>query len=166
MKSVAYLEHAFELDLIPTLRTLSIDAPPLWGGMNAPQVVEHLNMALGLSSGKYQVPLTTPEDKVEKLKKISLHSERPLPRDFTNPVLPKIPEPDPSKSMQERVDELQQTYELFKEVHETKPGEALYMHNLFGPLTYHEWLWFHYKHFCHHMAQFNLMPYVERFSLD
>lgn len=166
MKSINYLEQQFEAALFPMLESLGSQTAPLWGGMNAPQMVEHLTMALGLSFGKYTVPLTTPEDKVEKLKKISLLSERPLPRDFTNPVLPKIPEPNPNISMAERVQELRNAYQQFKTVHAANPTAALFLHNLFGQLTYHEWLWFHYKHFCHHMAQFDLMPYVERFELQ
>ena len=39
-------------------------------------------------------------------------------------------------------------------------------HNIFGYLNYHEWLWFHYKHFSHHLAQFGLITYIERFELE
>jgi hydroxymethylglutaryl-CoA reductase len=163
MKTTADQEHfiyttVFEL-IIPFDETIK----PLWGSMNATQMLEHMSLAIQASNGILTAPLTF--EKSEKLKRISLLSDRPLPLDFNNPVLAMVPKSEEVFTHEEAKVRLRQNVDLFKNAFEANGPSHTYMHNMFGPLNYQEWVLFHYKHFHHHMAQFALIPYVEKFDL-
>lgn len=157
MKPVAELEHFIQVTVFDILKDLSPDAKPLWGGMNAQQMVEHLVLSVEISNGKRDLPVHTEKEKVEKIRNIVLLSDRPLGRDFKNPALPPVPLLLVYKDIEEAKQVLRQSIELF--IHYFRNNiETTRIHNMFGPLDYHQWLWFHYKHFLHHLMQFGLIP--------
>jgi len=85
-----------------------------------------------------------------------LLSERPLPRNFNNPVVKIIPGeykyPDFNSSTAELLNEVKAFEKYFNE----NPGAVL-LNPSFGPLNREEWIQFHRKHFMHHFTQFNLI---------
>ena len=164
MKTIAQLEFWFEHNMPQLLDALKSDALPQWGSMNVTQMMDHLRDAFKLSMAEYAIPEDAISEKAEKFKMISLLSDRPLPKGFNNPILQllfKTSEPEFEQAKLELVNQ----YGAFKLYFESNAGVQT-PHNMFGPLHYHEWLWFHYKHCLHHFAQFGLMPYQERIELE
>jgi hypothetical protein len=99
---------------------------------------------------------------VAKTKSLLLLSNRAMPKFFHNPALPKDPIPCKNPSITEAVVSLKKALKLFKN-HFHSEDSKTQLHNIFGELNYNEWLLFHYKHFHHHLAQFNLIAYSEKF---
>ncbi len=141
---------------------LSPKYQPKWGKMDAQQMLEHLGMAVKVSNGKIDVELATPLDKVEKLKRISLMSDRPLPLDFKNPILPDEPISHFYQGFGQARGALWNELDLFFDYFSKQDKNHTRMHNIFGELNDEEWLWFHYKHFMHHAMQFGLVEKFER----
>ncbi len=161
MKSVNELEHVFENTIDNWLVALHQDSKALWGNMDAQQMIEHLIIALNVSTGKRVIELVTPIDKVDKIKNIGLLSDRPLQRDFKNVALPLDPIPHMQVDIATAIEELKKELKLFKN-HYTLHPNIKHMHNVFGELGYHEWLWMHYKHFIHHFTQFGVLTPTDR----
>ena len=134
----------------------------LWGRMDAQQMLEHLGLAIKVSSGKINVEVITPPDKVEKLKRIAVLSERPLPMGFQNPVLPETPIPYYFINFNEAKKALWEELDFFFDYFTREGDNHKRPHNVFGDLNYEEWLMFHYKHFMHHGAQFGLVEKTEK----
>jgi hypothetical protein len=166
MKPVAALEFFLYDTASELIAPFAEDRKGLWGTMNATQMLEHLSLAVKASNGLLTAP--SPDDPVraEKVKRIALLSERPMPKDFNNPVLTLVPRSDTTIPHEEAKKMLQENIRLFRHSFEEGGPSLTHMHNIFGPLNYHEWLFFHYKHFHHHFAQFGIVPYEERFSLE
>ncbi len=143
------------------LGKLTEETKPIWGTMDAQRVVEHLILGVKIGNGNIQIPVSKIDAKASKFKIISLLSDRPLPRDFQNPILQKGLQPYVYSSLDEAkkmlLDELKVFHLYFK-----NGDNITSVHNLFGELNYHEWLWFEYKHFMHHFMQFGLVPISER----
>ena len=60
--------------------------PPLWGGMTAQQMVEHLFWSFRCSTGALVLPCATPETLLERVKRF-LHDDRPTSRGIHEPVV-------------------------------------------------------------------------------
>ncbi|MEM8909205.1 MAG: phenylacetic acid degradation bifunctional protein PaaZ, partial [Bacteroidota bacterium] len=71
-----------------SLAQLQADSPPRWGIMSAQHMVEHLEYFLQVAMGKIEVPLLTPEHKIERYQD-SLFNYRPMPKSFDHPLLKK-----------------------------------------------------------------------------
>jgi hypothetical protein len=130
--------------------------PALWGTMTAWHMMEHLMLPLQFSRGEFDVPLVTPAEKVEKVKRIMLMSDAPLKRDFAAPFIGEGLQPLKYASFEESKMKLLEEvnrYLLFWEENE----RAIFVHPIFGPLNKAEWLIFHRKHFTHHLSQFGLL---------
>ena len=84
-------------------------------------------------------------------------SDRPLPRNFINPLLAsdELPELEfnsletAKKKFSEELDEFYVYYE--------KNPDSISTNAIFGDLNKMEWEQFHQKHFTHHFNQFGLM---------
>ncbi len=161
MKTTQELETFLVSEFTTWLDTLSETHTALWGRMDAQQMVEHLTIAVNVSNGVQVVELATPIDKVNKIKNIALLSDRPMQREFKNVALPNDPVPYLNEDLNTAKLVLKTSIISFKQHFENKPDKKQ-LHNIFGELTYHEWLWFHYKHFIHHFSQFGVIPTVER----
>ncbi len=157
MKNTTELEHFLKTGYKELLVKLSKDTVPAWGVMDAQQMIEHLALALKVSNGLLDLPLSSEESRAEKLKRISLMSERPLPQGFQNPLLPLTPLPYETEDLDQAYAFLDHQLSLFFEHFSSMPEGYTRMHNMFGLLNYEEWLWFHYKHFQHHFTQFGLV---------
>lgn len=144
------------------LQHLDTTRLPLWGAMNAQQMVEHLSLTVKVSNGRVEVPISSPPDKIEKIKAIGLLSDRPLMRGVKNVLLPETPMRLRHADIAEAKGNLHEEIDKFFTYYKQKGEAHQRAHNVFGMLNYHEWLWFHYKHFHHHFTQFGLMPEKER----
>ncbi|MES2778551.1 MAG: DUF1569 domain-containing protein [Bacteroidota bacterium] len=165
MKSIEKLEYYFEKEVPLHVARLLPEAQPLWGTMNATKMLDHLNDPFKLCTGVYPFPEGSIMEKADKLKVIALLSDRPLVKNFNNPLIQMLSKSSDLEHEQAKVD-LIKGYQLFKEYYKSKGNAYTMPHNVFGYLNYHEWLWFHYKHFSHHFAQFGLIPYIDRFELE
>ena len=162
MKDKETLLQFLNVNLIQQLNRLTPESMPEWGSMSAQQMVEHLALPFKLAMEQKKIELLTPEDKLEKVKNISLLSDRAMPKLFNNPVLSAEMIQLRNKSIIEAINELKNDIDAFQNYFNTRPEGYATLHNIFGKLNYHEWLWFHYKHCMHHLAQFQLVPYHER----
>lgn len=138
------------------LNNLKEDAPALWGTMGPQHMLEHLVLPLQFSRGMFEVPLVTPLDKVEKVKRIMLMSDAPLKKDFPAPFIGPGLQPFKCASFELARTELFLEIDLFLEFMQQNP-EAVFTHPIFGDLNREEWYLFHRKHFTHHFGQFGLI---------
>lgn len=165
MKSIATLESYFEHEVPLIIEPLEPGTQPLWGTMNATKMLDHLNDPFKLCTGVYPFPEGSILEKADKFKVITLLSDRALPKGFDNPLIRLLNKSSDLEHEQAKK-ELLEGYTLFKTYFKNKGELHTMPHNIFGYLNYHEWLWFHYKHFSHHFAQFGLIHYIERFELE
>jgi hydroxymethylglutaryl-CoA reductase len=163
MKTINVLEHFLFNESTDILNKLTIHHQPVWGLMNAQQMVEHLSLAVEVGNGKRKLLVENNAVSAEKLKRIVLLTDRPLPKGFQNPVLPTTPIPLMYADINEAIHKLYENLLDLKQYFTENPTEVT-THNIFGHLNYHEWLWFHYKHFMHHFAQFKLVSEVTKFA--
>lgn len=163
MKTIQELETFLATDFLAWLDVLTENHTALWGRMDAQQMVEHLTVAINVSNGKQLVELVTPIEKIDKIKNIALLSDRPMQREIRNVALPLDPMPYVNENLPTAKLALKSSILLFKQYFENN-ADKKQLHNIFGELTYHEWLWFHYKHLIHHFSQFGVIPTVERIN--
>lgn len=138
------------------IATLPYNMPPQWGSMTLQHMVEHLADVFSASNGTLQVKVETPADKLEKIKRIMLFSDRELVQNFKSPVLPPDPIPYRTANMQEAISKLKHEMEKFEQYYSTDKNRTE-NHPYFGALNYDEWVIFQNKHFTHHLKQFNLL---------
>jgi len=165
MQSIEKLEHYFEFEVPAIIKKLEANTQPEWGSMHATKMLDHLSDALKLSMGIFNIPEEMILEKAEKYKAITLLSDRPIPKGFDNPIL-KLLIKTGEIAFIDANERLIDNWQLFKQTFNNEGGNFKTPHNIFGFLNYQEWAWFHYKHFSHHFAQFGLINYVERFSLQ
>jgi hypothetical protein len=130
--------------------------PAQWGLMTAQHMLEHLILPLQFSRGMFEVPLVTPIEKVEKVKRIMLLSDAPLKRDFDAPFLKPGLQELKFGNFESAKSELISEIEAFLSFWEANPS-SVFVHPIFGELNREEWYLFHRKHFTHHFTQFGLL---------
>ncbi|MBI1183974.1 hypothetical protein GC194_06870 [bacterium] len=139
------------------LQLLHEDAKPLWGQMNAAQMLQHLWQIAQIGNGKVAVTFSQPEDVLPKLRHI-LYKEVPFPREFAAPQeVEKLLETPVHTEFMELKNRLLEEIDAFDLVFAN--GEKTITNAVFGPLNRADWIWFHRKHISHHLAQFGLWQY-------
>lgn len=130
------------------------DTPPRWGEMSAQMMVEHVIDTLFIASGRVELPLVTPEERLPAYRAF-LMDEAPFERNIQNPLVKKRPLKAPSleAALDRLLQEIQRVYAYFEEHPDARP-----VHPIFGPLNLAEWEQFHRKHMTHHAVQFGLLP--------
>lgn len=136
------------------LSQLSSDARPLWGKMNAQQMVEHLSDSLDIAVGEKRFKLQTPEDKIDEALK-HLNSSDPMPKNFkVNYATPDAP--IRNEEIELAIDELAVKWIRYEETfYNDKTLKTL--HPVYGELDFEHWQKMHSKHFTHHFKQFGLI---------
>jgi len=138
------------------INDLTNDHQPLWGKMNAHQMIEHLTLITKVSNGEIESGVFAPEEMVAKSKRHVFQYKNPFPKSLRSPVVPEEPAPpvlpDLETAKQQFNKELKQFFDHFK----GQPDKTV-NHPLLGPLTFDEWAFFHTKHYSHHLSQFGLM---------
>ena len=137
------------------LISLRANTIPLWGKMTSQHMVEHLILAMRMSSGKIKLECFNPPEKLPALKRF-LISSRPLPKLFVNPTIGENLLPLEYSSLEEAKKILNQEITDYLKYFELNP-EAKTVNVTFGELNKDEWDIFHQKHFAHHFSQFGLI---------
>jgi hypothetical protein len=140
---------------IEKLILLRVNTKPLWGKMTPQHMVEHLILAMRMSSGKLKLECFNPPEKLPALKRF-LMSSRPLPKLFVNPAIGEKLLPLEYSSLEEAKNILNQEKIDYLNHFELNP-EVKTVNVTFGELNKEEWDVFHKKHFLHHFSQFGLL---------
>jgi hypothetical protein len=135
------------------LLNLQPDVKPLWGKMDAQQMVEHLVEAVQFTNGKLSSTCSKSAEEAEKGKMRGIYTDFPFPK---NVVFGVVPEDYRYSNIAVAIGQLMLELADFDGYFKT-PGTTA-VHGGFGDLTYEEWLVWHSKHFTHHFQQFGLLP--------
>jgi len=142
-------------ELFICITNVGYEPKALWGKMSFQHMIEHLTQSVRISNGKLTVACNTPEEKLPTLKRI-LMSERPLPKNFINPIIGENLLPLEYSSIVEAISALRVEIDDYKNLLKEKP-ESIFVNPTFGSLNKEEWEVFHRKHFLHHLSQFGLV---------
>lgn len=145
----------FLMEEVPALlRKLNEDREPLWGSMNALQMVDHVYNAFVLSQNTTKWATRAPEEKLDAAKQF-LHSEKPLPRNVPLPegfIKAPVHSSANLKEASERL--LNEIPSFLKAI--DQPNYVAY-HPDFGEMNSKDILVLMRKHTRHHFAQFGLI---------
>ena len=135
--------------LLQRLARLNPDAKPLWGKMNAPQMLCHLRDSLAMALGEVAVKALKPNALQRfPLRQLVIYV-LPMPKNI--PTVPELQASQPGdfaadlREVAERVERMSKM-----------PNGVGALHPLFGPMTNDEWCALQYKHAAHHLKQFGL----------
>jgi hydroxymethylglutaryl-CoA reductase len=134
------------------LSTLKATTKPVFGKMNAQQMIEHLSFLMQISNGKVHADFFV-EDEKSARRKVFLNTEGELQIGFKAPMLSEEPTPVKFKTIKESIDDLVTQITEFEHYFKTAKTEN---HPFFGELDFEYWQKFHVKHFTHHFKQFGL----------
>lgn len=131
---------------------LNADHKPRWGIMGPQQMVEHLIKQVSYTNGKRVPFCEVTEEQAQSAKQAYIYADQEIPR---NAILGGIPDPliypDLENAVQQLMTELEDFDNYFK-----KSGMTA-IHGGFGAMNYEEWVFWHSKHFKHHLEQFSLI---------
>lgn len=131
---------------------LNADHKPRWGIMGPQQMVEHLIKQVSYTNGKRVPFCEVTEEQAQSAKQAYIYADQEIPR---NAILGGIPDPliypDLENADQQLMTELEDFDNYFK-----KSGMTA-IHGGFGAMNYEEWVFWHSKHFKHHLEQFSLI---------
>lgn len=139
------------------LDMLTEETKPVWGVMNAQEMVEHLADFYSVSTEKIKVELVTSQEQLPRFMEF-LMSDKPFKENTKAPatLIGEKPLPLRFASLSEAKNNLQKAIidftEYFRENNEQKT-----LHPVFGTLNFDEWVKLHHKHVVHHLNQFQLM---------
>jgi oxepin-CoA hydrolase/3-oxo-5,6-dehydrosuberyl-CoA semialdehyde dehydrogenase len=137
------------------LEKLKMDDRPIWGKMTAQHMIEHLILAMKMSTGKINLECYSPPEKIPALKRF-LMSSRSLPKLFENPAIGKRLLDLEYESLDEAKVKLKEEINSYNSYFMNYP-DAKTINATFGSLNKKEWDIFHRKHFEHHLSQFGLI---------
>lgn len=157
MSSELSTAKLFLADELPQLLDqLKPEQQPEWGLMTPQHMVEHLIIIAKLSLGRFDVPIASAKEELEKRKKY-LITDGPMQRSIQMPDGNQALKPLKYPNLQQAIDELKATMQKVLE-RESSGIEELVNHPFGGPMTVSEWILFHRKHIKHHCIQFGLIP--------
>lgn len=140
-------------ELKQLLLALDPSTLPLWGKMTAQQMVEHLAEQVRWSNGKKVATCDQPADAAAAGKQKMIYTDAAIPK---NIFLETLPEQYACANICEAIDQLMSELNDFDNYFKTRGVTTV--HGGFGPMSQHEWLVWHGKHFTHHLVQFGLVP--------
>jgi hypothetical protein len=139
------------------LSKLTESSQPLWGNMNAQNMIEHLSKVLQYTNGKKEIAQRTTEEEGLKAKQAFIYSDLPMSMGLKSPLMPaEGPIPFEFSSLEEAKQHLIEELNDFESYHASHP-DAVFIQPRLGKLNYKEWVIFHNKHFTHHFKQFGLI---------
>jgi len=139
-----------------TLNKFDSNAKPLWGKMSPQHIIEHLAMAVKISTGKINSKFYSTVEEAEKIKGRLIHSPMELTPGIKNPILGDEPPALRYANLNTAIEELHNEINYFKEYYEKNPT-AKHTQPRMGDLDHNEWLTLHNKHFAHHFNQYGLL---------
>jgi len=147
-------ENFLRTKLISFLQKLKTDTQPLWGKMNARQMIEHMIDVVMVANGKIKMPIVTPADKLPRLQEFMM-SEKPFKENTKSPVLAEEPAPLKKNTKEAAIGKLQEEIIYFFEAFEKNPGMKT-TNPVFGELGLEMNIQLLYKHALHHLRQFGI----------
>lgn len=137
------------------LRKLKGDEQPVWGKMNAIQMVEHMGASFRQADAKNNFSIVTPSEQLQAFKSFMM-SEKEFRPNTKNVLLGEYPAPAVFSSMKEAIKDLESAIAEFIRYFEKNPEKAT-VNPVFGVLNFDEWVQLLHKHAIHHLKQFSLM---------
>ncbi|MFT6870855.1 MAG: hydroxymethylglutaryl-CoA reductase [Polaribacter sp.] len=137
------------------LDTLNENSKPIFGSMNAQQMIEHLSAVTQIANGNWNVDVYVSDEKTARRKPF-LNTENELQTGFKASFLSDEPIGLNFSSIHLAIDDLLHQLELFVKVF-TEDTHKTVVHPFFGELDFKAWKKFQVKHFTHHFKQFGLL---------
>jgi hypothetical protein len=138
--------------ILSRLNHLTNTTQPLWGKMNAAQMLAHLNVAYDIDSGK--IKSETPALMKFMLKlflKPILVNEKPYKKNSrTAPLFLISSEKDFEKEKKSLIDNILESQNNGREYYEGRESNSV------GKMNANEWSNMYYKHIEHHFTQFGI----------
>jgi hydroxymethylglutaryl-CoA reductase len=142
-------------DLNETLSSLNENSKPIFGGMNAQQMIEHLSAVTQIANGNWNVDVYVSDEKTARRKPF-LNTDNELQTGFKASFLSDEPIDLKFTSLHLAIDDLLTQLKLFITVF-TENEHKTVVHPFFGELDFEAWKKFQVKHFTHHFKQFDLL---------
>jgi len=152
---VSWVDFADEKLVRSSLSKLTNETKPLFGRMNAQQMIEHLSFVIQISNTNLKADIFVEEEKSARRKPF-LDTDNEIQPGFKVPFLSEDPVPVKFASIDNAIDDLIFQVNHFFKVYEEKLVDAV-VHPFFGELDFEYWKKFHSKHFTHHFKQFGLL---------
>ncbi len=152
---INWVDITNENEIRSTLSKLSTNDKPIFGTMNAQQMIEHLSSITQISNGNWKIDLFIEDEKAARRKPF-LNSTEEIQPGFKASLISDSPAPIKFNTLEEAIDDLIHQLHLFFEVFENDASRSV-VHPFFGDLDFEYWKKFHVKHFTHHFKQFGLV---------
>jgi hydroxymethylglutaryl-CoA reductase len=136
------------------LSKLNKNSKPIFGLMNAQQMIEHLSAVTQIANGNWDVGVFISDEKSARRKPF-LNTENELQIGFKASFLAEEPSDLKFNSIEEAIGDLVYQIEIFVKVFKYDKSRTV-IHPFFGALDFEYWKMFQVKHFTHHFKQFNL----------
>ena len=137
------------------LEGLRAKTSPWWGSMTAQHMIEHLTASIEESTGKIASIVATPEANLAGAKEW-LMGDKEFKQNLKHPLLKDTLEPLKNKNIVEAYSKFVEELNHFFDVYAANPSQKN-NHIGYGSLNFEEWVQCHYKHFTHHLKQFDLI---------
>ena len=140
--------------MLSALSRLSNSNKPLWGKMNAQEMVEHLSDMLMMARGTGNFTIDVDAETIARRQQFLL-SDKEMAKNIAVPFTKELIELR-NEELELAVDEFTDEWLNFIELYENNP-DASVVHPYYGALDFNLWLKMHDKHFMHHFKQFGLI---------
>ena len=140
--------------MLSILNGLSSTKTPLWGKMNAQEMVEHLSDMLMMSRGTGNFSIDVDAETIARRQQF-LSSDKEMAKNIAVPFTKEIIELRHDE-LELALDEFAEEWINFTEYYENNPSASV-IHPYYGDLDFNLWLKMHDKHFMHHFKQFGLI---------
>ena len=141
-------------EMLAVLNSLTPSQKPLWGKMNAQEMVEHLSDMLMMSRGTGNFTIDVDAETIARRQQFLL-SDKEMAKNIAVPFTKEIIELR-NNELELAVDEFTDEWMNFTEYYENNPSASV-IHPYYGDLDFNLWLKMHDKHFMHHFKQFGLI---------
>ena len=137
------------------LSSLNEDSKPVFGQMNAQQMIEHLSAVTQIANGNWNVNVFVSDEKTARRKPF-LQTENELQTGFRASFIADEPSKLKFSSIENAIDDLLYQVQSFLLIFKQDKNRTV-VHPFFGELNFEEWKKFQVKHFTHHFKQFDLL---------
>ena len=149
---VNFLDEDF---ILAKLSSLDNHIKPVFGKMNAQQMIEHLSTVTQIANGNWVVDVFISDEKTARRKPF-LDTENELQLGFRSSFLADEPNVLKFATIDLAIDDLINQIKAFVQVFENDKNRTI-VHPFFGTLDFEYWKKFQVKHFTHHFKQFELI---------
>ncbi len=153
--AVIWVDFSNERKIRSQLKALTLESKPIFGSINAQQMIEHLSTLTRIANGNWNAGIFA-EDEKSAGRKSFLDTENELCAGFRSSFLSEKMMLTKFNSIKEATDDLINQTAIFFEVFEKDPKRTV-VHPFFGELSFEYWKKFQIKHFTHHFKQFGLV---------